>query len=485
MNVSATTTAALATGADTVAIGLFAGERIAHDLEGGELQALVDRGEASATFEHLAIAHSGERRIILVGLGDRARFDGQRARIAAAVVLGRATELGTRSLVWEAPHHLDDVTIAGLVEGTVLASYRFDRFRKPAETGRAVAVAELTISAHHELGEVVRSAGVIAAAQNRVRDLANRPANDLTPAVLAEYAVELAAARPGLRVTVIGGDELVTMGMGAFAAVAQGSDQPAQLIRVDYEGAGADAPRLALIGKAVTFDTGGLWLKPAAKMHEMKFDMAGGAAVLEAVAALHDLGAPISVIALLGATENMISGRAVKPGDIVTALDGTTVEINNTDAEGRLVLADCITYARREGATRMIDVATLTGAIVTALGSHYAGLFANDDAFAGHLLACGERAGEPLWRMPLHDHYAAMVRGRYAQLTNLSERREAQAITAAEFLHHFAGDEIPWAHLDIAGTAFDARSAVIADKGATGFGLRLLVEAARTLPPPP
>ena len=181
----------------------------------------------------------------------------------------------------------------------------------------------------------------------------------------------------------------------------------------------------------------------------------------------------------------MISGRSVKPGDIVTALDGTTVEINNTDAEGRLVLGDCITYARREGAARIIDVATLTGGIVTALGSFYAGLFANDDAFAAHILACAQRVGEPLWRMPLHEQYASMVRGRYAQLTNLTERREAQAITAAEFLHHFAGEETPWAHLDIAGTAFDARTPVIADKGATGFGLRLLVEVARTLGPLP
>jgi leucyl aminopeptidase len=188
-------------------------------------------------------------------------------------------------------------------------------------------------------------------------------------------------------------------------------------------------------------------------------------------------------MAVVGATENMISGRAVRPGDIVTALHGTTIEINNTDAEGRLVLADCITYARRAGADRIIDIATLTGAVVTALGSAYAGLMSNDDDLAAHIADCAEQVGEAVWRLPLDQRYADMVKGRYAQLSNLTERREAQAITAAEFLHHFAGDELPWAHLDIAGTAHDARDGVIADKGATGFGLRLLVQVARTLGP--
>lgn len=481
MNVSTTTTAALATPADTVVVGLFAGERVAHDFGSGALQALVDRGEASSVFEHLAQTRDGERRVIVAGLGERSRFDGERARIAAAIAHRRAVELGTRTLTWEAPHHVGAQVVAGLVEGTLLASYRLDRHLSPAETARRTGIDALLVSSHEDVSAIVETASVLAAAQNRARDLGNRPANQLTPAALAEYAKQLAAERPALRVTVIDEAEIRSSGMGAFAAVAQGSEQPAKLIRVDYDGADARAKLLALVGKAVTFDSGGLWLKPSAKMHEMKFDMAGGAAVLEAVAALADLRTPRRVMAILGATENMISGRAVKPGDVVTALDGTTIEVNNTDAEGRLVLGDCIAYARREGADRIIDVATLTGGIVTALGSHYAGLFANDEALAELVARCGDRVGEPVWRMPLHEQYASMVRGRYAQLTNLTERREAQAITAAEFLHHFAGDQTPWAHIDIAGTAFDVRSAVIADKGATGFGVRLLVEVARTL----
>jgi leucyl aminopeptidase len=261
--------------------------------------------------------------------------------------------------------------------------------------------------------------------------------------------------------------------------VAQGSAQEARLIRLQYDGPGTGAgpARLAFIGKAVTFDTGGLSLKPAAKMHEMKFDMMGGAAVIEAIIALAELGAPVSVLGVVGATENMPSGRAVKPGDVVTALDGTTAEINNTDAEGRLVLGDCITYAIREGAEQLVDLATLTGGVVVALGSVFAGLMSNDDAWAARVQEAATAAGEPVWRLPLHEDYAELVKGRYGQITNLPERREASTIVAAEFLHHFAGD-VAWAHLDIAGTGFGVKRPFLADKGASGFGVRLLVELA-------
>jgi leucyl aminopeptidase len=199
--------------------------------------------------------------------------------------------------------------------------------------------------------------------------------------------------------------------------------------------------------------------------------------VIEAIAALAELRAPVRVLGLVGATENLPSGTAIKPGDIVQALDGTTIEVDNTDAEGRLVLADCISYARAQGCDRLVDVATLTGGVVVALGSFHAGLIGNDDTWVQQVQACGARAGDPLWRLPLHDDYARMVKGRYAQMTNRPERREAQTITAAEFLHHFAG-EVPWAHVDIAGTAYDVPLPYYSGKGATGFGVRLLVELA-------
>ncbi|HLY50804.1 MAG TPA: M17 family metallopeptidase, partial [Solirubrobacteraceae bacterium] len=315
----------------------------------------------------------------------------------------------------------------------------------------------------------------------RARDLGNTPSNDLTPAALGDYAEELAGRHPGLSITVLDGEAIRQRGMGAFAAVAQGSAQSARLIHLEYEGPNAQPsdPRLALIGKGITFDSGGLSLKAAASMHEMKFDMCGGAAVIEAIGALAELRAPVRVLGVIGASENLPDGRAVKPGDIVRALDGTTIEVNNTDAEGRLVLADCLCYAREQGCERIVDVATLTGAVQVALGSTYAGVMANDDAWAAQVEAAAARAGEPVWRLPLHADYAEMVKGRYARLTNRSERREAMAITAAELLHHFVG-ELPWAHIDIAGTAWDVPRPYFVGKGATGFGVRLLVELARS-----
>ncbi|HWD64973.1 MAG TPA: leucyl aminopeptidase [Solirubrobacteraceae bacterium] len=478
MRVSTTTDGTLDTQADTIAVGAFQGEGIAHDPPGGPLQALLDSGEAGEPAGRLAVTHHDGRRLILVGLGDRERFDAEQARVAAGRVTARALELRASSLCWEVPHHVDDAIVAGLVEGTLLRGYSFDRFKAtdaPAGSG----LRELLLSAHHDVSQAAEEAATLATAQNRVRDLGNRPANDLTPSALAEYTEQL-ASQHGLQATVLDEAKIIELGMGAFAAVAQASEEPAKLIRLDYDGSGGEGPLLAMIGKAVTFDTGGLWLKPKMDMHEMKFDMLGGAAVLEAMATLADLEAPVRVMGLVGATENMISGRATRPGDIVTALDGTTIEINNTDAEGRLVLADCITYARREGAKRLIDIATLTGGVVTALGNVYAGVMSNDDALTSRIEQAGVVTGERVWRLPLDERYAEMVRGRYAQITNLSVPRIAQAITAAELLHHFAGD-VPWAHLDIAGTAYDVARPYMEGKAATGWGLRLLVEVARTL----
>jgi leucyl aminopeptidase len=474
VNVEATTDGPLATGADTVVVGVFEGEEVAHDLPGGALGALLDSGEARREFKRLAVTHADGVRVILVGLGDRARFDDERARVAAGVAHGRARELSADTLCWEVPHHVGGEVVEGLVHGTLLHAYRFERY-KPSEDSRRVG--RLLLSAHHDVSEPVRIATILAEAQNRARDLGNTPGNDLPPPALAAYAEEL-AGRHGLGFSALDEDAIRAAGMGAFAAVAQGSAQSARLIRLDYDGAAGGGPLVGLIGKAVTFDSGGISLKPAGTMHEMKFDMCGGAAVIEAIGALAELRAPVRVLGLIGATENMPSGSAIKPGDIVRALDGTTVEINNTDAEGRLVLADCIAHARREGAERLVDVATLTGGVVVALGSTYAGLMSNDETWATDVEAAADRTGEIVWRLPLHREYADMIKGRYGQIVNTTAKREATALTAGEFLHHFAGD-VPWAHLDIAGTAYDVRRPYFADKGATGFGVRLLVELAR------
>jgi leucyl aminopeptidase len=484
MRIAATTDSTLVTSADTIAVGVFDGEDIAHDVAAGTLQRLLDRGEARRAFKHLAVTHAEERRWIVVGLGSREAFDAERARIAAAAVHGRARELGTTTLCWEVPHHVDDAIVAGLVEGTVLAGYRFDRYRNHPEDDGALEA--LLLSAHHDVSEAVAIGTIVAEAQNRARDLQNAPGNEATPSFLAHRAQEIAGEAGGIALEVLGEQEIRERGMGAFAAVAQGSAEEAKLIVLRYEGpAGAgggiasDGPLLALVGKAVTFDSGGISLKPGARMSEMKFDMSGGAAVLEAVGAIARLKLPIRVLGIVGATENMPSSTAVKPGDIVRASNGTTIEIVNTDAEGRLVLADCLAHAVALGAERIVDLATLTGAIVTALGDSHAGLMSNDDAWAAAVTEAGRVAGEPLWRLPLHESYAELIRGRYADIVNAVESRKAGSITAAEFLHRFVGD-VPWAHLDIAGTAWDTGRPYAA-RGGSGWGVHTLVALARRL----
>jgi leucyl aminopeptidase len=473
-----TTASPYAGDADTLVIGVFADERVEQDFGGGMLQGLLDRGEARATFKHLALAHADSRRVLLVGLGARAQFDPERAREAAAVAHARALELGARTLCWQLPSGFGAGVAAGLVQGTLLHAYRFERYKPDRDSAR---VERLLIAAPAaDLAEQVAAAATVTSAQNRARELGNLPANELPPSALADYATRLADRHEGVTVTVWDGAQIRDAGMGAFAAVAQGSDQDARMIQIDYRGPGADGPLLGMLGKGVTFDSGGLSLKPHEHMHEMKYDMCGAAAVIEAIAALAELGAPTRVLGLVGAAENLPSGRSVKPGDIVRALDGTTIEVDNTDAEGRLVLADCLCHARRQGCERLLDIATLTGAVVVALGSTYAGLMANQDGWAAQVQEAAAAAGEPVWRLPLHPEYARMVEGRDAQLTNRSKRREAMAITAAELLHHFAGG-VPWAHLDIAGTAWDVPRPYFEGSGPTGFGVRLLVELAQDL----
>jgi leucyl aminopeptidase len=478
VHVEATTDSPRETDADTIVVGVFEGDNIAHDTPDGALQSLLDAGEAGRGFKRLAVTHAEGRRWVVVGLGARADFNAERARVVAALAHRRARELGVEALCWEVPHHVSDRVVGGLVEGTMLEAYRFERYRS-TEGENHRGAQRLLISAHHDVADPVETAAVVTSAQNAARDLANTPANDLPPEALAARAREIAGEGHGVTVSTLDEGEIRNAGMGAFSAVAQSSGHGARLVTLRYRGPGAIGPLVALVGKAITFDSGGLSLKPPAKMHEMKFDMCGGAAVIEAIGALARLGAPVNVLGVVGATENMPGPDAVKPGDIACALDGTTIEINNTDAEGRLVLADCITYAIREGAERIVDIATLTGGVVIALGSAFSGLMSNDDALAARVQELGQATGERVWRLPLDREYADMIKGRYAQLTNLTERREASAVTAAEFLHHFAG-EVPWAHLDIAGTAYGSRRPYF-DKRATGVGVRLLVALAQDL----
>ncbi len=479
MQIEATTATPPATGADTIAVGVLEGEPPAWDSPDGALTAMVDSGEARPRHGHLAVAHAGALRLLAVGLGRREELDAARLRAAAHAALRRARELGSRALCWAVPDDADEVA-AALACGSALSAYRFTAFRHDDEDeAGADRPDRLVVAARRDVADAVARAVAIAAAQNRARDLQNRPANDLTPTALAARARELAQAHPGLEIDVEGRAAIERRGMGALSAVAAGSGQEPALIVLRWAPAGARGPRLGLVGKAVTFDSGGLSIKAAAGMPDMKFDMSGGAAVLEAVGAIAQLGLMVDVVAVIGATENVISAAAMRPGDIVSAMDGTTIEVNNTDAEGRLVLADCLLRARELGAERLVDLATLTGGVVTALGSVHAGGFSNDEAWWRSVAAAAERADEPLWRLPLHERHAKAIRGRYADLTNTGRDRKAHPIMGAEFLHHFAG-ETPWAHLDIAGVASDCGLPELGKAG-SGWGVRTLVELAGDL----
>jgi leucyl aminopeptidase len=473
------------TSADTLCVGLFEGEEAPSGIDealGGSLGRLIASGEAKASFKKVAVLHpggdGGPARVLAVGLGKREELDPERTRIAAAVALRRAGELGARSIAWAVPDATDqEATAKALAEGTLLASYKFDRYKSSRDEDDGDGVDSLEVVSDQDFADAIEEVGVVVEHQNVARDLQNLPSNDLTPSKLADHAMSRVSEIDGLEGEVLGPDRIRELEMGGLLAVAKGSHEEPRLIVLRYDGGG---PFLGLVGKAVTFDTGGISIKPSGKMQDMKMDMSGGGAVIEATAAIARLGLPVRLLSVVPATENMPAGHATKPGDIITISNGKTVEVNNTDAEGRLILADGLAYAASAGAERIVDLATLTGAIITALGSTYAGMFSNDNALSEALEESGARTGELVWRMPLHPDYKELTRGRIADLVNVSEARKASSAYAASFLEEFV-DGRPWAHLDIAGTSWDQDNRDYVGKGASGWGVRLLVDFARGL----
>jgi leucyl aminopeptidase len=462
-------------GADLVVVGLHKGEALPI-----EIADAPGADAAKATFKSLApVFPAAGPSVLVVGLGERADVDLERLRIVAAVAVKEAARQDLGAIAWLAPDSVAvEAAAEALVTGTILGSYRFDEYRSGDSDEPRTQVESLILLAPTSAAGAAETARVCAEAQNRARDLQNTPANFATPAFLAARAEEIDAGFETVTTEILGREEIISRGMGGLAAVSQGSVEEPRLIVLRYAG-GGDGPTLGLVGKGVTFDTGGISLKPGAGMQEMKFDMSGGAAVLEAVAAIAALGLAIDLVAVVPATENMPSGSAIKPGDVITQFNGKTVEVNNTDAEGRLILADALAYAIELGAERVVDIATLTGAVVIALGSTYAAVLSNDDALAGELLDAGASTGELTWRLPLHPEFKEMMKGTVADLSNLASKRKAGTATAASFLAEFVG-ETPWAHLDIAGTAWDV-GREYTGKDASGYGVRLLVELARRL----
>jgi len=460
---------------DLLAIGLCEGEELPV-----ELSSAPGAPDAKGGFKKLAMLHpESPSRVLVVGLGKREELDAERARVAAALAAKQAAKLAATSLAWALPEPDDAALAEGLVTGTILGAYRFDRFKSADPDDPAPPVlSSLTLLASASVADAAEVARVCAEAQNRARDLQSLPSNVATPSYLAGRAEEIAAAHDALSVEVLGRAEIAAKEMGGLVAVSQGGAEDPKLITLRYAGGGS-GETLGLVGKGVTFDTGGISLKPAAGMQEMKMDMSGAAAVLETVGAVAELGLGLNLVAVVPSTENMPSGTAIKPGDIITQYNGKTVEVNNTDAEGRLILADALAYAVEQGADRVVDIATLTGAVMIALGSTYAAVISNDDDLAREVEQVSRQTGELVWRLPLHPEYKAITRGTVADLTNSAAKRKAGTIYAGSFLEEFVGDT-PWAHLDIAGVAWEVGRAYTGN-GASGFGVRLLTGLARSL----
>jgi leucyl aminopeptidase len=450
-----------------------------------QLEQLADDGELKGELGKTVLLHTnGEanaRRVVVAGLGKRAEVDADALRTAAAAVTRRLADIGG-TLAWTLDDSLPlsaDEQARAVVEGAVLGGYNPGRWKTEQKSGKSLG--KIVFYGNGNVGETATRATRVAKWVNAARDLANSPPNELTPEILAQRSAELAG--DGVQVTALDPGQIDELGMGALSAVGRASANGPRLIVLRYEPADAKTDVvLGLVGKAITFDAGGISLKPALKMYDMKGDMAGGAAVIAGTAAVAELGLPVRILSVVAAAENLVSGDSFRPGDILRAANGKTIEITNTDAEGRLVLADAMWYARREGATHMLDFATLTGAMEVALGDLYAGLFANDDAWRDEILGAAKTSGDHTWPFPLHRRYRRYVDSSYADLKNASELRQAGAVLAAEFLREFSGDG-PWGHIDMAGPGFLERSRgdYYTQRGGTGYGVRLIVELAQRL----
>jgi len=500
MNITVVRGEPIESSADAIVLGAFAGTQTLTGLArkadaalGGLLQELVTEERFGGKEGDRLIVHThgkiAARRIVLVGLGDRKTFSAESLRRA----LGVAVKTFAQGGVQTATLPLLGVGIQGVdasasaqasTEGALLAEYAYLAF-KPAEAKRRKkeGIRELRIVENDaslvRAGERGVARGVMfARGVMYARDLVNEPASRMTPSHLRDHAQSIARSGEGVRLKVLGRAECERMGMGAYLSVARGSEEEPYFLHLIFRPSGGvrTLRRVAIVGKGITFDSGGLSLKPSEHMETMKCDMAGAAAVLGVFSVIADLAPRCEVHGIIAATENMPGARASKPGDMVTAMNGKSIEILNTDAEGRLALADCLSYAqKRVKPDVLVDLATLTGACTVALGPDIAGLMSNDERLATRIRSAAEAAGEPVWPLPLPREYEPYVHGDHTDLRNTSRVRGAGAITAGLFLKQFAGDT-PWAHLDIAGPAFAERESLpYVPKGGTGSGVRTML----------
>ena len=466
---------------------------------GGAIRKLIQAGEVTGKWGEQTLLHTSgvllADRVLVVGLGKAEDFTLDRVRQVSAeaskhlrkiaarrigtIVHGAGTHVGAHAGAQTATGGLNAAQAAqALAEGAMLGLYRFTRYKKNDEDAREIEVLTILERDHEKvraMSEAVRRGRLLAEATNSARDLVNEPGNALTPTELARRAKQI-ARRGRIRCQVLGPAELRRLGARALLGVARGSQEPPCLIVLEYRRGRRGGPHLGLVGKGITFDSGGISIKPAENMEAMKGDMAGAAAVIAATAAIAGLQLPIHVTAVVPATENLPSGTALKPGDILRAMSGKTIEVINTDAEGRLVLADALHYARSRKATHLVDVATLTGACVVALGTVNSGAFTNNQLFLDKVVASGKAAGEKIWPLPMDPEYDELIKSDVAEIKNTGGRKGG-AITGAKFLQHFVGDT-PWVHLDIAGTSESDKDKGYQPKGATGVMVRTLANLA-------
>ena len=444
---------------------------------------LITSGEVTGKIFETNLIHKPHglkaKRLLLIGAGKAKTFSTYELRKVAGTAVRFLKPKSVKNFAIVAPDLASGVvdSVKSVVEGAYVADFDPDTYKSDRKDLAMHTVTVVTDADKKVAEEAVREGRAMGESQNFARVLVNEPSNRMTPTILGEQARKM-CDEVGLKCEVYGADKIKELKMGAFWSVSQGSDEPPALIVMTYEPAGAPKePVLALVGKGITFDTGGISIKPADGMEKMKYDMAGGATMIGSMRAIALLKPKVKVIGIVCASENMPSGKAQKPGDVQVAMSGKTIEIINTDAEGRLVLADGLHYARQLGATHMIDAATLTGACVVALGAVNAGVFANDDAMYEKFSEANKRAGEKMWRLPLDQEYFESIRSSIADIMN-SGGRWGGAVTAAMFLKEFV-ENTPWIHLDIAGTAWiDDNKSWIA-KGPSGVAVRSIVEFAR------
>jgi len=455
----------------------------------GAVSRLLKQGTVKGKANEITTIHALGKlradRVILAGLGNRRDFSAAGLRRAAAAACREATKQGLRHLAIADPGTPAAGSKTGAVgqalsEGAHLGAYDFIKYRsKPEKPDKLARISVVTERRRFkELNQGIARGNIIAAAVMTARDMVNEPSNNMTAGDLARIAGEL-AADSGLEATILERKDIEELGMGCLLGVNRGSQEPPRFIILKYRGRESDTFDIALVGKGITFDSGGISLKPSEGMGEMKSDMAGGAAVIAALDAIARLKPKVNAVALVPATDNLPDGNALKPGDVLRALSGQTVEIMNTDAEGRLALADALGYANTLKVKRIVDVATLTGACVVALGEICTGAFGNNRALMNKVLAAAGKAGEKTWQMPMYEEYREQNKSEVADIKNTGGRWGG-AITAAQFLHEFAG-KTPWVHLDIAGTAMSKQEKGDLAKGATGTPVRTLVNLVLSL----